>query len=224
MTSSLTQVPGSPLVFRPRPAAGVPLARLLLLHGVGGNETNLLALAEALDPRLEIAFVRGPLTLGPDQYAWFHVRFGPNGPSIDAAQAEASRQQLIGLVRALRQADGAAPLPTLIGGFSQGGIMSASVGLSAPEAVRGFAILSGRILPEIAEHLAPREALAGLDAFIAHGEYDDKLPVSWAERADAMLDELGVPHRVHRYPVGHQLSEAIVDDFAAWVAQRGAAA
>ncbi len=220
MTTELIRLPGSTLEFRRRAAEGAPLARVLLLHGVGGNETNLQAVAGALDPRLELLFVRGPLALGPGQFAWFHVRFGPNGPAIDAAQADASRLQLIALLDALREADGAAPLPTLIGGFSQGGIMSASVGLSAPAAVRGFAILSGRILPEIVPHLAPREALAGLDAFVAHGEHDDKLPVSWAERADAMLTELGVPHATHRYPVGHQLSDAIVGDFAAWVAAR----
>ncbi|GAB7540158.1 alpha/beta hydrolase [Burkholderia sp. 3C] len=220
MTTDLTQLPGSTLAFRRRPAAGVARARLLLLHGVGGNETNLAAVADALPSDLDLLFVRGPLTLGAVQFAWFNVRFGPNGPTIDAAQADASRLHLIDLLRALRTADGAAPLPTLIGGFSQGGIMSASVGLSAPGEVRGFAILSGRILPEIAPHVAPREALAGLDAFIAHGEYDDKLPVTWAERADAMLTELGVPHAVRRYPVGHQLTGEIVDDFAAWADAR----
>ncbi|MEK6422540.1 MAG: phospholipase, partial [Burkholderia gladioli] len=128
MTTDLTQLPGSTLAFRRRPAVGAARARLLLLHGVGGNETNLASVADALPADLDLLFVRGPLTLGPGQFAWFHVRFGPNGPTIDAPQADASRLALIALLRALQAADGAAPLPTLIGGFSQGGIMSASVG------------------------------------------------------------------------------------------------
>ncbi|MCG0580732.1 phospholipase, partial [Burkholderia cenocepacia] len=125
----LTTDPESGLQYRLRPAAGRAAARLLLLHGVGGNETNLLNVADAIDPRIEIAFLRGPLTFGPSQHAWFPVRFGPNGPEIDAARADESRVQLVTLLHAFRAQDGAAPaLPTVIAGFSQGGIMSASVG------------------------------------------------------------------------------------------------
>ncbi|MCV9992608.1 phospholipase, partial [Burkholderia pseudomallei] len=85
----LTDEPASCLAYRLRPATPRPIARLLLLHGVGGNETNLLNVADAIDPRIEIAFVRGPLTFGPGQHAWFPVRFGPHGPEIDAQHAEA---------------------------------------------------------------------------------------------------------------------------------------
>ncbi|MBN3821011.1 phospholipase, partial [Paraburkholderia sp. Se-20369] len=82
MTDALPLItdPDSGLQYRLRPAAGRPAARLLLLHGVGGNETNLLGVADAIDPRIEIAFVRGPLTFGPGQHAWFPVRFGAHGP------------------------------------------------------------------------------------------------------------------------------------------------
>ncbi|MDI9701376.1 phospholipase, partial [Burkholderia cenocepacia] len=80
--------------------AGRAAARLLLLHGVGGNETNLLNVADAIDPRIEIAFLRGPLTFGPSQHAWFPVRFGPNGPEIDAVRADESRVQLVTLLHA----------------------------------------------------------------------------------------------------------------------------
>ncbi len=220
MTNALIHEPVSQLAYRLRAATPAPAARLLLLHGVGGNETNLLALADALDPRIEILFVRGPLTIGPGQHAWFSVQFGPNGPSIDAQQADASRVALLTLLRALRERDGANALPTVIGGFSQGGIMSASVGLSSPSDVAGFAVLSGRILPELDPHVAPRNALHSLGAFIAHGEFDDKLPVTWAERADAKLTELGVAHETRLYPMGHQLTEAVVDDFSNWVERR----
>jgi len=212
--SALTTDATSGLKYRVRAADGdAPIARLLLLHGVGGNETNLVSLAALIDPRVEVLLVQSRLTLGPQQFAWFEVKFGPMGPVINAPQADESRQLLIRLVRGLP------PLPTVIAGFSQGGILSASVGLSSPADVAGFAILSGRILPEIATKIAPREDLANLSAFIGHGRLDDKLPVSWAERADEWLTTLGVPHRTEYYPIGHGLSAEMVDDFSQWLGQ-----
>jgi phospholipase/carboxylesterase len=211
--SAPIQDPVSRLNYRVRRAAGdMPAARLLLLHGVGSNETNLVPLASLIDPAVEVLLVRGPVVLGPQQFAWFPVQFGAQGPEIDAEQAERSRVQLIQLVQQH------AGLPVVMAGFSQGGIMSASVGLTAPRDVAGFAVLSGRILPEIAARIAPREDLAHLSAFIGHGRLDDKLPMAWAERADAWLTSLGVPHRTTYYPVGHGLSAEMAHDFGAWLA------
>lgn len=209
--SALQHEPVSGLHFRRLAALGEPRARLLLLHGVGGNETNLAGLAHYLPKHLEILLLRAPLQLAAQSHAWFQVRFTGNGPLIDADQAEASRQQLLRFIEALPA------LPTVIGGFSQGGILSASVGLSTPDRVAGFALLSGRILPEIEPHLAAPEALRGLSAFIAHGRHDDKLPPSWAERADAWLQRLEVPHRTHYYDMGHELRVEEVADLSLWL-------
>lgn len=217
----LTTEPDSGLQYRLRPAAGRPAARLLLLHGVGGNETNLLNVADVIDPRIEIAFVRGPLTFGPNQHAWFPVRFGPNGPEIDAARADASRLQLITLLRAFRAQESAGPaLPTVIAGFSQGGIMSAGVGLTSPADVAAFAVLCGRILPEIDPLIAPRDALRPLHALIMHGRFDDKLPVAWADTADAKLTALGVAHDTRLYAAGHELTQEMAADFGKWIGER----
>jgi phospholipase/carboxylesterase len=218
-TSALIDEPSSGLSYRVRDARTdtSAKARLLLLHGVGSNETNLEAVATSVDPRVQVVLVRGPLRFATSQYGWFEVNFQTGVPSIDAQQAEKSRQQLITLVRALRAQDGANPARTVIAGFSQGGILSASVGLSAPDDVAGFAILSGRILPELEPHIAPREALTKLSAFIAHGRFDNKLPIEWAERADHWLTALGVPHRTARYPMGHELNTDVVADFNQWL-------
>lgn len=208
------------LSYRVRPAAGRPVGRLFLLHGVGGNETNLAAIAQDLDPRIELVFVRGPLALGSGQYAWFQVRFTPQGSVINPAQAEDSRERLLALVRSLGLADAHAPVPALMAGFSQGGIMSASVALSAPDDISRFAILSGRILPELEPHLASPEKLAKVRALVIHGQYDDKLPVALAAQSDALLTRLGVSHDTRLYPVGHALNADIVNDFSRWVDQQ----
>lgn len=214
----LRQDTGSGLHYRLRKGAAGPAGiRLLLLHGVGGNETDLTPLAENLDPRIEVLLVRAPLALGPGRFAWFPVRFGAQGPEIDAGRAELSRQALLALVRARHECDGLSPVPTVVAGFSQGGILSASAGLTAPADVAGFAILCGRILPELEPHLAPRAALASSRALIVHGRSDDKLPVAWAERADHWLDTLGVPHRTLLYPAGHGLNAAMAEDFKNWL-------
>ena len=209
----------SGLAYRLRlPAPPKPAQLLVLLHGVGGNETNLLDLADGVDPDTLVVLVRGPLQMGPAQHAFFTVNFTGTGPRINPEQAEHSRQLLIQLLQQLQQQHGVGAKHSVIAGFSQGGIMSAGVALSSPESVRAFGLLSGRILPELEPHIASAERLAGLQALVAHGEQDATLPVVWAERADALLTSLGVAHRVQRYPMAHTISAQSQADFVAWLA------
>lgn len=209
--SELQQEPHSGLQFRIGRGAEAPLARVLLLHGVGGNEDNLASLARHLPASVEVLLLRAPLPLGAQGFAWFQVSFTANGPVIRAEQAEDSRLRLLRLLDALP------PLPTVIAGFSQGGILSASVGLSAPEKVAGFGLLSGRILPELESHIAPVEALRSLSAFVGHGRRDDKLPAKWAELAEAWLQRLGVSHQTRFYEMGHEIIGEEVADFIQWL-------
>jgi len=219
--SALLQAPHSGIHYRIRPVAeGTASGRLLLLHGVGSNERGMIALADSVPANIEVLVLQAPLAIGPEQFAWFQVSFTANGPIINAPQAEQSRRQLIELIVELRDRDADRPVPVVIAGFSQGGILSASVGLSAPTQVLGFGLLSGRILPELAEHLAPAAELATVQAFIAHGRLDNKLPLFWAERAENWLAELGVPHQTHLYDIGHELSAAVVADFNHWLSER----
>lgn len=199
-----------------QPAPTTPTALLVLLHGVGGNETQLAHLAATAGKDVLVVLPQGRLAFGPGQFGWFRVAFTPNGPQIQPEEAEASRTALIRWVERLQREHGIAPARTVIAGFSQGGIMSASVGLTAPERVAGFGVLSGRILPELETLLAPAESLRNVRGFIGHGMHDSKLPVAWAERADAWLTQLGVEHATRLYPIDHTISPAMQADFEAW--------
>ena len=209
------------LPFRVRlPIPLKPSGCVILLHGVGGNETNLLDLATGFDSETLVVFPQGPLQLGAQQFAWFRVAFTAAGPSIVAEEAEQSRKTLIHFIHQVQERHGVAAQDTVIAGFSQGGIMSASVALSAPECVTGFGILSGRMLPELAPHIADQERLENLSAFVGHGEFDTKLPVTWAQHSDQWLRELNVAHETHIYPIDHGISAAMHADFLNWLGGR----
>jgi len=191
---------------------------LVLTHGVGGNETNLAAFASVVPDDTAIVLARGPLTIGPDQYAWFRVSFDQTGPHPDLRAAEHSRTLLATFIAQMQQHLQLPAERTVVAGFSQGGIMSASIGLITPDLVAGFGILAGRILPEIRPQIAQVPALAQVRAFIGHGIDDTKLPVSWATRAEQLLDEVGVSYRSHRYPGDHGVPSAMQLDFGRWFA------
>jgi phospholipase/carboxylesterase len=190
---------------------------LILLHGVGSNEANLIDVALRQDPRLVVILARGPLTFGPMQFGWFHVNFTQEGPKINAAQAEQSRQALISFTERLPGAYNVDPKRIWIAGFSQGGIMSASVALTAPDKVAGFGLLSGRVLPEISPLIADNNALSQLNAFVSHGIYDQKLGIHFARNAQGLLQERGVPLHYQEYEAGHELNEAMQRDFGEWM-------
>lgn len=207
------------LAFRTRPAASNDERLLVLLHGVGGNETNLAALGAAAPPDTRIVLARGPLTLGPGQHAWFQVSFGPQGPRPDLEAAESSRRHLAEFIAQVQADFAVPPTKTVVAGFSQGGIMSASIGLTRPELVAGFGILAGRILPELAPQIVDRASLARVRAFIGHGRDDTKLPVEWANKADAWLKELGVEHDTRLYTGDHGIPTEMQADFMRWFEQ-----
>jgi phospholipase/carboxylesterase len=201
----------SGIVFRKVHNTSSPKARLLLLHGVGSNEANLGALTTSLPTDIEVLLLRGPLQIGPQGFAWYQVTFTSDGPSFSYEQAESSRRLLQTFIEALP------PLPTVIAGFSQGGIMSSSIGVTEPELVKGFALLSGRMLREIEPQIASADRLKSISAFIAHGQRDGVLPIEWANEAAAWLDRIGVAHETHYYDMAHEITGEELADFSKWL-------
>jgi phospholipase/carboxylesterase len=212
----------SGLAYRIRPAATASEQApcLLLLHGVGSSEAGFVELVRQMDPRLVVILVRGPLVLAPGRFAFFQVSFTPNGPAIDAAQAEQSRTRLLDLIGALPARHGVDPARIVIAGFSQGGIMSASVGLTAPSRVAGFGILSGRILPEVLPRVERVPALETVQAWVSHGVQDQTLGIHFAHHAREVLSGLKVPMEYREYAAGHALDAAMVGDFQHWLARQ----
>jgi len=207
------------LVYRLCPARGRQSALAVLLHGVGANEGSLAGLVPLLPDHVATALVRSPFAMGPNAFSAFAVSFTASGPVIDADQAEASRLRLAAFVGELQARTGIAPARTVVAGFSQGGIMSAGLALTWPQAVAGFGLMSGRILKEIGPHIAPAAALAGVEGLILHGDFDDRLPAAFADQSAALLESLGVRFTQKRYPAGHEITRDSALDFAAWVAR-----
>ncbi len=210
-TLSLVHLVRQPIVKAEAP----PL--LLLLHGVGSNEDDLFGLAPYLDERFLIISVRAPNTLGPGSYAWFDVDFTPQGPVIDPAQAEASREALIDFIGEAITAYSVDPNQVYMMGFSQGAIMSASVALTRPDLVAGVALMSGRILPEIQSLMAAPEKLEGLPILVVHGIADTVLPINHGRASRQLLASLPVELTYHEYPMGHEVSQESLADVSSWL-------
>ena len=193
---------------------------LLLLHGVGSNEHDLVQLAPYLDPRFFVVSARAPITLAPGMYAWFEVQLDPVRPIINPQQAEFSRQKLLTFIDEAIETYRIDPLRVYLMGFSQGAIMSFSVGLTHPEKIAGIVAMSGRVLPEIVPHIAAPEALRDLPIFVAHGTEDQVLLIHHGRAARELLQRLPVALTYREYPMGHQISDQSLADIAGWLAQR----
>lgn len=213
------------LVYRVRqPAAPDPSGRpplLILLHGIGSDERDLLALAPHLDRRLLVASVRSPISLGQGGYGWYNMTMTSRGPVIDDREADAALRTLTAFVRAAPAALGADPARVYLAGFSQGAIMGLALLLAEPELVAGAVLMSGRLLPGIRERIAePVSRLTGKPVVAVHGLYDQVLTIGDGRALRDLLQSLPVSLTYEEFPMAHQISGeslAIVRD---WLTER----
>ena len=222
MVNQQTNVAESGLVLkylvRPAVAGAEKQKALILLHGVGSNEQDLISLAQYLPTDFTVISPRGPFTLGEGRYAWYQVDFSTGKPEINTTQELQSReiiQDFITQVKAAYKLD-----EVLLGGFSQGAIMSYTIGLTQPELVSGVLTFSGRILQEIKPLITTSDKLKNLAVFVAHGTQDGTLPVEYAREAKSFLVSKGITPDYHELNIGHQISGEVIDAVLEWLKKR----
>jgi phospholipase/carboxylesterase len=207
----------SALVYRERPAAGAPEGLLVLHHGRGADEHDLLPLADVLDPqqRLHVATPRAPLTLpGWPGHHWYVV---PRVGYPDRETFEAASAALGGLHDELWERTGLTPAQTVFGGFSMGSVMSYALGLSADRpAPAGILAFSGFV--PVVEGWQPDVAnRTGVRVLIAHGRRDPVMEVGFARRARALLEGAGLDVEYHESDAAHHIDPAHVPAAVRWL-------
>jgi phospholipase/carboxylesterase len=188
---------------------------IILLHGVGSNEQDLFSLSNQLPQDYYIISPRGQFTLGAGRYAWYNVDFSTGKPVYNEAQEASSREVIRAFISQIKQKYRLDEI--YLGGFSQGAIMSFTIGLIHPKEVLGVIALSGRILEEIKPLVKKETYLPKLKVFVAHGLQDNMLSIHYAKQAKEYLETLGVQLSYHEYPNGHQISNEVLHDLNDWL-------
>jgi phospholipase/carboxylesterase len=175
-----------------------------------------MALAPALDPRCFVVSIRAPFAFPPG-YGWYPVTFTPTGITADESPATDGRDRLATFLAAAPARFPIDPARIFLLGFSQGAALSLYVALSRPTLVAGAAILSGRLMPMVAAEVGTGDSLAGKRFFVAHGLYDDVLPVTQGRAIRDLLATLPVSLSYREYPMGHTISPESLDALSDWL-------
>jgi phospholipase/carboxylesterase len=197
-----------------RPAAGEPEGLLVLLHGRGADEHDLYPLLDLLDPERRLLGVtpRGPLSLPPGGAHWYVVHeVGYPDPDTFFPTFTELSAWLDGL--------GFPPEQTVIGGFSQGAVMTYSLGLGAGRPRPAALVALSGFMPTVAGFELDLEPPLPPVA-IGHGVYDPVISVEWGRRARAALEAEGGDVLYREYPLPHAVDPRFLAELAPGIASK----
>jgi phospholipase/carboxylesterase len=193
-----------------------PHPTLLLLHGRGSHELDLLALSPELDPRFFVVSPRAPYPWEGIGYAWYELD-APAQANPDTFSHSLALLQLF--IEKLHTAYPVDPKRLYLLGFSQGAMMSNALTLTSPERVAGAVLLSG-FQPALDSSSLNREAVRDKPFFVAHGTLDPLLGVELGRKVRETLAALGADVTYREYAMGHQIIAPELADFDSWLRAR----
>jgi phospholipase/carboxylesterase len=185
---------------------------LFLMHGMGSNEQDLLSLVRGLEDTFYIFSIRGPLTQPPG-YAFFTIE-GYGKP-----HREVFDQSIGQLKNFLDYASQNYPIDQesiYLLGFSQGAIVSMTLGLALGNRIKGIVALSGYI-PAFVKEDYDIQPVENLSIFISHGQHDPVLPFEWGVESKEFFEKQKANVSFHSYPEGHTVSLQNYRDFIEWI-------
>lgn len=210
----LDHVSVSPESSQERPPA------VILLHGRGADEEDLLGLADQLPDELHVLSVRAPYELGPG-YTWYEIDLSAGG--LHASQPD-PEDYTDSLDRLTRFVDGAVAEydldPDGVGllGFSQGAILSLGAMVDRPSGFQWIVALHGYLPGRYDEDdLAPA---AGTPVFVGAGTQDEVIPSTRAEDGVDRLEAAGIDVTFRTYPIGHGIAPDELRDVTEWLGTR----
>ncbi|KMY85800.1 phospholipase/carboxylesterase family protein [Candidatus Paraburkholderia calva] len=215
-----------------------PEFAVILMHGLGAAANDFVPLVSELRladaPAIRFVFPNAPemavtANNGYVMRAWYDIlsfeginRRVDEAGSVDEAGIEASCQR----VRELIAEQNVRGIPTgriFLAGFSQGGAMTYSAGLTHPDKLAGLIVLSGYIPAKGLIDASFSEANRTTPIFAAHGTFDDVLNVRLGEEAVEFAREQGCTADWHTYPMPHSVCMEEVEALRAWLGARLAA-
>lgn len=194
---------------------------LLLLHGYGSNEADLFSFAEELPDNYYIISARAPYDMQYGSYAWYAINFDADQNKFsDNEQAKKSRDLIAEFIDELIQTYPIDADNVSLIGFSQGSILSYAVALSYPEKVQKVVAMSGYLNLDIVAEDYLKNTFSNLKIFASHGTVDQVIPVEWARKTPAILENLGIGVTYKEYPVGHGVAPQNFYDFKNWLLEQ----
>ena len=185
---------------------------LFVMHGIGSNEHNMLALVNGLEDSFYIFSVRGHLTQGSG-YAYFTIQ-GYGKPHREVFDEGINKlANFIDYASVNYPID---PEKLYLLGFSQGAIVSMTLAVTLGNKIKGIVALSGYI-PQFVKEEYMINVGNHLSVFISHGEFDQVLPYEWGKENVDYFTELGVPTTFKTYGEGHTVSEKNLQDSKLWI-------
>ncbi|MEO8841949.1 MAG: phospholipase [Kofleriaceae bacterium] len=196
---------------------------VVLLHGFGAPGDDLVSLAEYLDLPARFVFPAAPLVLGGmygDARAWWLLDLARleaqlhSGDSHDRSAEipeglAAARDQVSSLIDQVAVRFATTDERIVLGGFSQGAMVSLDVALHRDRPLGGVVMMSGTLIAE--SEWAPRMAtLAGVPVFQSHGRGDALLPFSVAETLRDQLTTAGARVDWHPFVGGHEIPAGVL--------------
>ena len=198
-----------------RPAEGEPEGLLVLFHGRGADEHDLYPLLDLLDPgrRLLGLTPRGPLSLPPGGAHWYAVHeIGYPDPSTFTPTYEAVAAWLAGVW----ERTGLTAAQTVVGGFSQGSVMTYALGLAAGRPRPAALVALSGFMPTVPGFELDLEPPLAPVA-IGHGAFDPVISVDWSRRARETLEAAGADVLYREYPLPHAVDPRFLAELAPWI-------
>jgi phospholipase/carboxylesterase len=204
-----------------RPAAGEPAGALILMHGRGADEHDLLPVADALDPqrRLVVGTPGAPFQMpGSPGWHWY-------GPVLQVGypNPETFHQSYAALgqwIAAFGEQHGVPIARTVLGGFSQGTVMSYAMALGPDRPQPAGLLAMSGFMPIVEGFELDLADRSGFPAMIEHGTNDPVIVADWGRDARDRLVAAGADVEFHEHPGGHHVDPRRIPAMQAWLAGR----